>query len=59
MTELDLFRSGLDTYDISLMLNQSEALTYNRLEQLRKAERLEASVSSIRRPVPYAGAEAR
>lgn len=31
MNELEMFRCGMDTYDIALELRQSEALTYNRL----------------------------
>lgn len=54
MNELEMFRRGMDTYDIALELRQSEALTYNRLEQLRKAERLEAKAQALKRPqAPY------
>lgn len=59
MTELELFRQGMDTMQIAEHLNQSEALTYNRLEQLRRSERLEAQAAYMRQPIPYAGAEAR
>lgn len=59
MNELEMFRCGMDTYDIALELRQSEALTYNRIEQLRRAERLEAQAAALSRPrVPYAGKEA-
>jgi len=60
MNELEMFRAGMDTYDIARELRQSEALTYNRLEQLRKQERLERQAASISRPlVGYAGKVAR
>jgi len=60
MNELEMFRAGMDTYDIARDLRQSEALTYNRLEQLRRAERLEAQAANLpRRRVRYAGQEPR
>lgn len=59
MNELEMFRRGMDTFDIALELRQSEALTYNRLEQLRRAERLEAQAANIPKPlVRYVGKEA-
>lgn len=59
MNELEMFRRGMDTYDIALELRQSEALTYNRLEQLRREERFAAQVANLPKPlVPYAGREA-
>lgn len=60
MNELEMFRRGMDTYDIAQELRQSEALTYNRLEQLRRAERLEAQSANLpRHRVRYAGQEPR
>lgn len=54
MNELEMFRRGMDTYDIALELRQSEGLTYNRLEQLRREERLASQAQSLKRPqVPY------
>jgi hypothetical protein len=46
--------------EIATLLRQSEALTYNRLEQLRREERLALQSLHLAQPlIPYAGREAR
>lgn len=39
MTDLDAFRSGLDTAEIARLTNRTEAAVYNHIQRLRVEER--------------------